>query len=154
MNDKKIYKFFPFVSSRLGSLLKYINRMYENDYQIVDIIFDCVLVFEKSPKKDGYTYFILTEECNRGRRKRWDDIEFLEERSEKFHKGNGEKLDKFNAVLAMNYYVYLTKHISTEEYNEVCEYRKKHLIRANILRVIISIIMIAGLSLTIYRYLK
>ena len=77
--------------------------MYENDYQIVDIIFDCVLVFEKSPKKDGYTYFILTEECNRGRRKRWDDIEFLEERSEKFHKSNGEKLDKFNAVLAMNY---------------------------------------------------
>ena len=51
MGENRIYKFFPFASSRLCSLFKYINRMYENDYKIVDINLDCILVFEKSQKK-------------------------------------------------------------------------------------------------------
>lgn len=58
MSEIIVYKFFPLATVRLDSLYKYINRMYENDYKIVDINLDCILVFEKSQKKkDIHTLF-------------------------------------------------------------------------------------------------
>ena len=51
MNEIRIYKFFPLATVRLEALYKYINQMHENDYKIIDINLDCILVFEKSQKK-------------------------------------------------------------------------------------------------------
>lgn len=156
MGENRIYKFFPFVSSRLCSLFKYINRMYENDYKIVDINLDCILVFEKSQKKEGYTYYILTEQYRRdGRRKKWNDIEFLENRNAKFHKGNGEQLSKVEGALDIFYYIYLTKYISIEEYENLCEYRKKYLLKANAFRFIMCFVVVVLFPIAITcKYLK
>ncbi|MGN0548561.1 MAG: hypothetical protein ACI4IM_03075 [Acutalibacteraceae bacterium] len=156
MSDMKIYKFFPLATVRLWSLYKYINRMYENDYKIVDIILDCVLVFERSQKKEGYMYFILTEQYRRdSRKKKWNDIEFLEKRNPKFHKGNGEQFEKFKGDLDADYYIYLTKHISMDEYKTLCEYRKNFLLKAIVYRFIMySVALIAIIITVACRYLK
>ena len=61
------------------------------------------MVFEKSQKKEGYTYYILTEQYRRdGRRKKWNDISFLENRNAKFHKGNGLQFEKFKIYTIEN----------------------------------------------------
>lgn len=156
MGESRIYKFFPFASSRLCSLFKYINRMYENDYKIVDINLDCILVFEKSQKKEGYTYYILTEQYRRdGRRKKWNDISFLENRNAKFHKGNGLQFEKFKGDMDANYYFYLTKHISKDEYKILCEYRKKHLLKAIVYRFIMYLVALFSIFIiVVFRYIK
>ena len=78
-NKQRIYKFFPFAFSKLCSLLKYLNKMYKQGYKIVDINLGCILVFEKTTNKSGYSYYILTEHFSRGGRTKWNDIKFLEE---------------------------------------------------------------------------
>ena len=156
MSEIIVYKFFPLATVRLESLYKYINRMYENDYKIVDINLDCILVFEKSQKKEGYTYYILTEQWRRdGKEKKWNDIKFLEKLNPKFHKGNGEQLSKVEGALDIFYYIYLTKYISIEEYENLCEYRKKYLLKANAFRFIMCFVVVVLFPIAITcKYLK
>lgn len=156
MREIRIYKFFPMASVRLWSLFEYINQMYDKNFKIVDIILDCILVFEKSPKKEGYTYFILTEQWRRdGKEKSWSDVKFIENRNPKFHKGNGLQFKKFKGDLDANYYIYLTKYISTEEYKVLCEYRRKYLLRALVYRfTMYSVVLIAIIITVAYRHLK
>lgn len=150
MSDMKIYKFFPLATVRLRSLYNYINQMYENDYKFVDIILDCVLVFEKSQRKEGYMYFILTEQYRRdSRKKKWNDIEFLEKQNSKFHRGNGEQFEKFKGDLDADYYIYLTKHISMDEYKALCEYRKVFLLKAVVYRFIMYSVALIAIIITV-----
>lgn len=156
MSEIIVHKFFPLATVRLESLYKYINRMYENDYKIVDINLDCILVFEKSQKKEGYTYFILTEQWRRdGKEKKWNDIKLLEKLNPKFHKGNGLQFEKFKGDMDADYYFYLTKHISKDEYKILCEYRKKHLLKAIVYRFIMYLVALFSIFIiVVFRYIK
>ncbi len=54
-----------------------------------------------------------------------------------------------------DYYFYLTKHISKDEYKALCEYRKKYLLKAIVYRFIMySVALIAIFITVIFRYLK
>ena len=136
-NKQRIYKFFPFAFSKLCSLLKYLNKMYEQGYKIVDINWGCILVFEKTTNKSGYSYYILTEHFSRGGRTKWNDIKFLEERIIDFYDGNGEQIKKFDAFVGVYYYIYLSKNISNSEYQSLCDFRKRYIHRVNVRRFII-----------------
>lgn len=139
MIDKQqiIYKFLPFAFSRLCTLFNYLNKMYKQGYKIVDIKLGCILVFEKTTIKSDYRYYILTEHFTRGRREKWNDIKFLEERNPKFFNTNGEQYKKLDSLVGIYYYIYFSKNISNDEYQFVCDYRKKYIKRANFRKFII-----------------
>ena len=79
----------------------------------------------------------------------------MEKLNPKFHKGNGLQFEKFKGDLDADYYIYLTKHISKDEYKALCEYRKKYLSKAIVYRFIMySVALIAIFITVIFRYLK
>ncbi len=155
MIDKKqkIYKFLPFAFSRLDTLCKYLNEMYDQGYKIVDINLGCILVFEKATVKSDYSYYILTEHFTRGRKEKWNDIKFLEKRNSNFLNTNGEQLKKLDSFVGVHYYIYLSKNISLSEYQSLCDYRKEHIKRANLCRFIVCFWIAILLPLVmVYRY--
>ena len=118
-NQKKLIRFFPFALTRIERLRDYLNRMYEYGYQIVKIKFGCILIFQKAAAKEGFKYFILTRHFySKARVKKWDDVDLLENISQRFHKGNGEQFHVYVWLSSAMYYIYLTRHIPEADYEK------------------------------------
>ena len=118
-NQKKLIRFFPFALTRIERLRDYLNRMYESGYQMVKIKFGCILIFQKAAVKEGFKYFILTRHFySKARVKKWDDVDLLENISQRFHKGNGEQFHVYVWLSSAMYYIYLTRHIPEADYEK------------------------------------
>lgn len=150
-NQKNLIRFFPFALTRIERLRDYLNRMYESGYQIVKIKFGCILIFQKAAAKEGFKYFILTRHFySKARVKKWDDVDLLENISPQFHKGNGEQFHVYVWLSSAMYYIYLTRHIPEADYEKIIAYRKKHLFKANAMKIGFWLLLIALLIYKIY----
>ena len=150
-NQKKLIRFFPFALTRIERLRDYLNRMYAYGYQIVKIKFGCILIFQKAAAKEGFKYFILTRHFySKARVKKLDDVDLLENISPRFHKGNGEQFHVYVWLSSAMYYIYLTRHIPEADYEKIIAYRKKHLFKANAMKIGFWLLLIALLIYNIY----
>ena len=130
-----IIGFFPFSLFRIESLTKHLNKMYNYGYKIIEIKFGCILIFKKAAFRDDLKYVILTRHFYRHARKRkWNDIEFVESINPHFCKDNGKQFDVYSPEASIRYYVYLTKSISDDDYSNLLKYRKNRLFRVNIIK--------------------
>ena len=137
--------------TRIERLRDYLNRMYESGYQIVKIKFGCILIFQKAAAKEDFKYFILTRHFySKARVKKWDDVDLLENISPQFHKGNGEQFHVYVWLSSAMYYIYLTRHIPEADYEKIIAYRKKHLFKANAMKIGFWLLLIALLIYNIY----
>lgn len=79
----------------------------------------------------------------------------MEKLNPKFHKGNGLQFEKFKGDMDADYYFYLTKHISKDEYRTLCEYRKKYLLKAIVYRFIMYLVALFSIFIiVVFRYIK
>ena len=93
----------------------------------------CIFVFKKQEIREDLKYVILTEHYRYNleyKKRKWDDVAFLERRNPQFHEGNGEQCD----YLAVDvwYHVYLTRFLTDEDLSALREYRKRYMIRGQI----------------------
>lgn len=114
---------------RLDRITDYLNEMRKKGYKLIKIKHWCVFVFQYSKIKDDFKYTILTEHyCFSSYfKQKWNDIEFLEKRNSRFHKGNGEQCDYLAADVWCH--IYLTRLITDEDISALNEYRKKHILK-------------------------
>lgn len=147
-----IIGFLPFSLFRVESLTKYLNKMYYYGYKIKEIKFGCILIFEKATFRDDLKYVILTRYFYRhARKKKWDDIEFLESVNPHFCKDNGKQFDVYSPEASIRYYVYLTKSVSDDNYSDLLKYRKNRLLRVNIIKFLFYLFLFFALiSIVIY----
>jgi hypothetical protein len=138
-----IIRFFPFSLFRIESLTKYLNKMYNYGYKIIEIKFGCILIFKKSAFRNDLKYIILTRHFYRHARKRkWNDIEFLESINSYFCKDNGKQFDVYSPEASIRYYVYLIKSISDDDYLNLLKYRKNRLFRVNIIKFLFYLFLL------------
>ena len=74
----------------------------------------------------------------------------MENISPRFHKGNGEQFHVYVWLSSAMYYIYLTRHIPEADYGRIIAYRKKHLFKANAMKIGFWLLLIALLIYNIY----
>lgn len=128
-----VYKFFLFSLAMPERMAKYLEKMRKKGYKLVEIRYSCIFVFKKQEIREDLKYVILTEHYRYNleyKKRKWDDVAFLERRNPQFHGGNGEQCD----YLAVDvwYHVYLTRFLTDEDLSALHEYRKRYMIRGQI----------------------
>lgn len=144
-----IYKVFVLSLLRLDYITEYLEKMRHKGYKLFEIRYSCIFVFKKQEIREDLKYVILTEYYRYNleyRKRKWDDITFLEKRNSQFHDGNGEQCD----YLAVDVWchVYLTRFLTDEDLSALHEYRKRYMIRGQI-HVIIFLLSVLFLLIWI-----
>lgn len=131
-------------------MAKYLEKMRKKGYKLVEIRYSCIFVFKKQEIRGDLKYVILTEHYRYNleyKKRKWDDVAFLERRNPQFHEGNGEQCD----YLAVDvwYHVYLTRFLTDEDLSALHKhkYRKRYMIRG---QIHIIIFLLSAIFVLIY----
>lgn len=151
MKDKRTVKVYPFALYRIEAFSDYLNRMYHSGFKITKILFGFILFFEPVKPKDTIKCIILTRHFYRNmRHEKWNDADFLAKRNKGFVKGNGFLLDEYAWFASSIYEIYLTRALDSDDLAELKKYRKNRIIRANLLKAVEWLIVLATLCLGCY----
>lgn len=144
--EKLLIKIFPFALYRIDELEDYLTEMYQSGLLISKILFGFILVFKPIKKaKDDLRCIVLTEHSNsRARRIKWDDGAFLKKRNSSFHKGDGFQTQAYAFFAETKYSVHLTRVMTSEDYEALKQYRKKRIVKINILKFLESLLILIG----------
>ena len=145
--EKTATKIFPFALYRIDALEEYFTQMYQSGLLISKILFGFILIFKPIKRsKDDLRCVVLTRHYYRkARRTKWDDGAFLEKRNPKFHKGDGFQTEVYAYFASAKYYINMTGVLATEDFEALKQYRKKRIVKINILKVLEFLLILTGL---------
>ncbi len=130
-----VKKFFPFALFRLQHLENLLTQMYNHGWAIVDIKLGCILVFRAVSPVVGIQYVVLTKLFHQRWAKEWD-VSYLKQILPTFQEGNGKQFC-LSWMAEFEYHIYRINNIGQAELNNLRQYRKKRILRINLLKIFI-----------------
>lgn len=138
-------KFYPFALYRLNAFEDYLTKMYYTGYQLKKLYLGFILVFEPVIPKAHRKCIVLTRYFYINmRREKWNDADFIKKSNPKFNKGNGFLFDVYSWLPSVKYEIILTGLPKDEDINALREYRKKRILRINLIKLAEFILIAVG----------